>query len=44
MGNDAESTSDLQAKIDLQRGQILKPQEENKIKNESLKCMKRTAT
>jgi outer membrane protein insertion porin family len=37
VGNDAESTSDLQAKIDLQRGQILKPQEENRIKNEILK-------
>jgi outer membrane protein insertion porin family len=37
IGNDAESTSDLQAKIDLQRGQILKPQEENKIKNDILK-------
>jgi len=37
IGNDAESTSDLQAKIDLQRGQILKPQEENKIKNDIIK-------
>jgi outer membrane protein insertion porin family len=37
LGNDAESTSDLQAKVDLQRGQILKPQEENKIKNDILK-------
>ena len=37
VGNDAESTSDLQAKIDLQRGQILKPQDENKIKNDILK-------
>jgi len=37
IGNDAESNSDLQAKIDLQRGQILKPQEENKIKNDILK-------
>jgi outer membrane protein insertion porin family len=37
VGNDAESNSDLQAKIDLQRGQILKPQEENKIKNDILK-------
>ena len=44
IGNDAESTSDLQAKIDLQRGQILKPQEENKIKNDILSCMKKTAT
>ena len=37
IGNDAESTGDLQAKIDLQRGQILKPQEENKIRNDILK-------
>ncbi|MDR3625489.1 MAG: outer membrane protein assembly factor BamA [Ignavibacteriaceae bacterium] len=37
IGNDAESNSDLQAKIDLQRGQILKPQEVNKIKNDILK-------
>ncbi len=32
-GNDAVSTSDLQAKIDLQRGQILRPQDEARIKD-----------
>ncbi len=32
MGNDEESTSDLDAKINLIRGQILKPQEESRIK------------
>lgn len=32
IGNDEESTSDLDAKINLIRGQILKPQEESRIK------------
>ncbi len=31
-GNDELSTSDITAKIDLQRGQILKPQDETRIK------------
>jgi len=33
-GNDKISTSDLEAKIDLERGQILKPQDEDRIKLE----------
>ena len=33
-GNDELSTSDIQDKIDLQRGQILKPQDETRINNE----------
>ena len=36
-GNDELSTSDIQDKIDLQRGQILKPQDETRIKNEIMK-------
>jgi outer membrane protein insertion porin family len=36
-GNDELSTSDIRDKIDLQRGQILKPQDENRIKNEIMK-------
>ncbi|MCL5028527.1 MAG: outer membrane protein assembly factor BamA [Bacteroidetes bacterium] len=36
-GNDAVSTSDIQGKIDLQRGQILKPQDESRIKSAILK-------
>ena len=31
-GNDELSTSDIEGKIDLQRGQILKPQDESRIK------------
>ncbi len=31
-GNKEESTSDIMGKIDMQRGQILKPQEESRIK------------
>ncbi len=33
-GNDKESTSDLEKKIDLEAGQILKPQDEVRIKEE----------
>ncbi len=36
-GNDKESTSDIEDKIDLQRGQILKPQDETRIKEAILK-------
>ncbi len=36
VGNDEESTSDIEAKIDLIRGQILKPQEEQRIKENIL--------
>ncbi len=36
-GNDELSTSDIQDKIDLQRGQILKPQDETRIKNDIMK-------
>ncbi len=36
-GNDKESTSDIEGKIDLQRGQILKPQDETRIKEAILK-------
>ena len=37
VGNDEESTSDLEAKINLIRGQTVKPQEVNQIKQDILK-------
>ncbi len=36
-GNDELSTSDIKEKIDLQRGQILKPSEESSIKSDIMK-------